>query len=182
MRERSTPRNRMTIPWPPETDRLVLRPFNLDDADFVLAMFNDPSFIRFIGDREVRTLEDAEAYIVERFLGFYDGDGIGPWVAELRSTGMPIGFFSLFRRDWLDDVDLGFALLPGHRSNGYAAEGARAMIAFARDTVGLERLVAIVSTGNEASIRLLDRLGFKRDQVVRSPGESTDLLLFVTRL
>lgn len=172
----------MPIPSPPETERLVLRPFTAEDAGFALAMFNDPAFLQFIGDRHVRTAEEAKEYIASRFLGYYDGSGMGPWLVELKQSGEAVGFCTLFRRDWLNAVDLGFAFLPAHRSRGYAREAAEAMMAWARDRIGLEQLVAIVSKGNEASVRLLTRLGFRRESDVSPPDGSGEVMLFMTEL
>jgi RimJ/RimL family protein N-acetyltransferase len=159
-----------------------LRPFREDDAEFVLAIFNDESFIQFIGDRNVRTLDQARDYITSRLLQTHHPPGLGPFVAELQETSQAIGFCTLFRRAWLEDVDLGFAFLPEFRSRGFAIEASRAMLDYAHDTMGCTRISAIASSKNVASARLLARLGFVPSGSVRPPGEESDVSLFVVDL
>lgn len=170
-------------PWQViDTDRLTLRRFTADDAPFVFALFNDPSFIRFIGDRGVRDSAGARAYIEERFIDAYGTSGIGPFVVVLKATRVSIGFCSLFRRDWLDDVDLGFAFLPPWRRHGYAYEAADALLDYARSALGLQRLVAFSNLDNDASTRLLGRLGFAPAGLIRPPGEAADVQFFSAQL
>ncbi len=165
-----------------QTERLILRRFRVEDAAFVLEMFNEPSFIRFIGDRGVRELEGARGYIEDRFLHYYSSGGIGPFLVESKATSVAMGFCSLFRRDWLEDVDLGFAFLPAYWSQGYAGEAAMALMRYASQTLGLRHLVAITTHDNEVSARLLDRLGFSAAGPVRPPGAAANVRLFAVDL
>jgi RimJ/RimL family protein N-acetyltransferase len=165
-----------------QTERLYLRPFREDDAAFVLDIFNDSSFVRFIGDRRVRTLDEARAYIAKRLLANHHLQGLGPFLVQTRDTGISIGFCTLFQRDWLETADLGFAFLPEYRSRGFAIETSRALLDHASNGMGLTRLVAIASSENEASAKLLRRLGFTETGMIRPPGEETDVVLFAIDL
>lgn len=149
-----------------ETARLVLREVGEGDAGFVLELLNDEAFVRYIGDRGVRDLEGARRYIAERMVGSYRREGFGMYVAELKEGGAAAGVCGLVRRDALPGVDVGFAFLPAHRGRGYAFEAASAVMEYARDVLKLPRVLAIVSPGNAASVRLLGRLGLKFERMV----------------
>ncbi len=157
------------------TERLVIRALAPADGPFILRLLNDPDWLRFIGDRGVRTLADAEAYI-ERNRTARARHGFGLDLVELKD-GTPLGLCGLIRREGLDDVDLGFAFLPEHRGKGYALEAARATVAGA-PAFGLARLVAITSQDNASSIALLEKLGFRFEKLVRLPKEDEQLKLF----
>ncbi|HKG15595.1 MAG TPA: GNAT family N-acetyltransferase [Pyrinomonadaceae bacterium] len=161
-----------------ETDRLRLRKLTPDDAEFVIRLLNEPSFIRNIGDRGVRTAEDARSYILNGPVASYEKYGFGLWLVETKDSGEPVGICGLLKRDALDDVDLGYALLPEYWSKGYALESASAVMAYAGDGLGLKRVVAIVDAGNRSSIRLLERMGFKYERMIKLPGDTTELKLF----
>ncbi len=161
-----------------ETDRLIVRRFTLDDAAFILELLNDPDWLRFIGDRGVRTLDDARAYLINGPLAMYQRSGFGLYAVVLKRSGAPIGMCGLIKREGLDDVDLGFAYLPEYRAQGYGYEAAAAVLADGRQTFGLKRIVAITSLDNEKSIRLLERLGFAFEKIIRLPGGDEELKLF----
>jgi RimJ/RimL family protein N-acetyltransferase len=159
-----------------ETERLRLREFAGGDAAFVVALVNDPAWLRFIGDRNVHTPDEARAYLANGPGRSYAKHGFGLYAVTLRTDGAPVGMCGLIKRDELDDVDLGFAFLPGARGQGYAREAAAAVLELARTKHGLARLVAIVAPDNEPSIRLLGDLGFifEREHV-RDGKDPTDL-------
>ena len=161
-----------------ETRRLSLRELTTGDASFIWELVNDADWLRHIGDRGVRTTDDAVAYITSGPMASYVANGFGLWCVELRTTSTPIGLCGLLRRDWLDGPDIGFALLPEFRGAGYAFEAARAVLTHAMDALGVERVSAIVSPGNGASLALLARLGMQRQSTVRPPGEERDVLLY----
>jgi len=161
-----------------ETERLALRRLTAADAGFVHELVNEPSWIRFIGDRGVRTLDDARAYLDKGPLAMYRRFGFGLWVVELKGTGEPTGLCGLIKRDALEDVDIGFAFLPRFWRQGYALESARAVIAYGREILELDRIVAITSPDNDASIRLLEKIGLRCEQNIQFAGEPTKL--FVT--
>jgi RimJ/RimL family protein N-acetyltransferase len=163
------------------TERLLLRQLTVDDAPFMLELLNDPSFVRFIGDRGVRTLDAAGQYIRDRIAASYERFGFGLYLAELAESGLPVGICGLVKRDELDDVDLGYALLPGFRGRGYALEAAGAMLHYARTHLVLQRIVAITSADNDRSVHVLEQLGFVHERMVRLSENVPDIRLFMPR-
>jgi RimJ/RimL family protein N-acetyltransferase len=161
-----------------ETGRLHLRRIGLDDAGFILDLLNEPSFLRHIGDKGVRTLDDARRYIAEGPQKSYESHGFGLLLVERKDGGQPIGICGLLKREWLEDVDLGFALPPPFWGQGYALEAASAVMAHARGPLGLRRVVAVTSLDNERSIQLLARLGFRFERIARFTEGGPDLRLF----
>ena len=164
-----------------ETARLRVERFTLDDAEFILRLLNEPAFILYIADKGVRTLDDARAYLSSGPLAHYQRHGFGLWRLCERTTGVPIGMCGLIQRDTLDDVDIGYALLSEFSGKGYAREAARAVVRYAKDVVGLERLVAVVSVGNERSIRLLEQLGFRFERMVRLTPDEEEIGLYALK-
>ena len=154
----------------------------VEDAGFILELLNDPSFIQNIGDRKVRTIEDASSYILNGPVASYAKNGFGLCLVILKETGEPIGMCGLIKRDGLDDVDIGYALLPKFWSRGYAVEAAQTVKAYAKDVVGLKRLVAITDPANVGSIRVLEKLGLRYEKMVRLSADDIDLKLFTTEL
>ncbi|HUP22314.1 MAG TPA: GNAT family N-acetyltransferase [Thermoanaerobaculia bacterium] len=163
-----------------QTDRLRLRRIVPDDAAFLLELLNDPSFLANIGDRGVRSLDDARAYIDGGPVASYVRHGFGLYLVELAEPREPIGICGVLRRDGLADPDLGFALLPRHWGRGFALEAAQAVLEHARATLGLRRLVAITLPGNQGSKRLLERIGFRLEGTIRLAGDSEELELYAT--
>lgn len=161
-----------------ETERLALRWLSIEDAPFILELVNEPSWLRFIGDRGVRTLDDAAAYIRNGPIAMYGEHGFGLYLVESKSDGTPLGICGLIRREALEDIDIGFAFLPRHWGKGYALEAAAAVISHGRVTLGLRRIVAITTPDNDSSIRLLEKLGMKFERTMRMPEETEDVKLF----
>lgn len=158
------------------TERLVIRPFTLEDAPFILRLLNEPSFIENITDKGVRTLEQAADYLNSGPLASYQAHGHGLWMVQHRVTGTPMGMCGLIKRDTLPELDLGYAFLPEFWGLGYACEAAEACAAWGRDTLCLRGLLAIVSADNGASIRLLEKLRFRRgDSMEVAPGDEVDV-------
>ena len=143
-----------------QTPRLNLRLLTPSDADFILELVNDPAWLRFIGDRNIRTRSDAEAYI-EKCLGMYRLHGVCSLAVEQKSNGSVIGICGLLKRDSLSDVDLGFAFLAHFRGQGFAREAAAAVLQFGYGTLNLDRIMALTHPENEASKGLLRKLGFR---------------------
>ncbi|MBP1773553.1 MAG: hypothetical protein H6P99_2716 [Holophagaceae bacterium] len=158
------------------TDRLILRRFVVEDAPFLLRLLNEPSFIENIADKGVRTLEQAADYLAQGPLASYAAHGHGLWMVQHRVTGQPMGMCGLIRRDNLPEVDLGYAFVPEFWGLGYAREAAEACVAWGRETLGLRSMLAIVSPGNAASIRLLESLGFCHSgNMVYAPGDEVEV-------
>ena len=161
-----------------ETDRLALRKITRADAPFILEMLNDPAFLQFVGDRKVRTIEDAERYIERGPTATYETLGFGYYIVELKHDAIPVGMCGLRTREGLDDVDLGYAFLAAHRGRWYGEEAAGGLLKFAREVIGLPRVSAICSPGNVASIRVLQKIGFRYQNDIRLPGETEDVSYF----
>jgi RimJ/RimL family protein N-acetyltransferase len=161
-----------------ETVRLRLRHLLDSDAPFILALLNEPDFIRNIGDREVRTLEDACRYIQHGPMVSYSQHGFGLFLVELRDSSAPIGICGLLKRDYLQDVDVGFALRESYRGKGYAFEAAQAAMRHGQEDLGISRIVAITSPDNHASMNVLRKLGLEFERSIRIPDQSRDTRLF----
>jgi len=159
-----------------QTPRLTLRELDEDDAPLMLAILNDPDFLRNVGDRGVRSIDEARRYIVDGPMAMYRQYDFGLYKVELRD-GTPIGTCGLLRRDGLDDADIGFAFLPDFRGRGYALEAARAVMEYAREAIGLKRVVAIAQPDNTPSVRLLEKIGLRQERTVNLPGDDNKLLL-----
>lgn len=164
------------------TPRLVLRRFVEDDAPFVLELLNEDGFLRHIGDRGVRTLEQARAYVRDGPQASYARHGHGLWCVVRTGDRAAIGMSGLLRRDALDAPDLGYAFLASSWGNGYAIEAAAAVVGYARDPLHVERVLAIVSPGNDRSIHLLARLGFVPEGTTRLKAEAPEVRLFAKTL
>lgn len=161
-----------------ETERTILREVTTDDAEFILDLLNQPSFIKYIGDRNVRTVDGAAEYVESRFTDSYRKFGFGMWAVELKETKTPIGICGFVKRDSLPDADIGFAFLPQYCSQGYAFESADAAMKYGRDILGLTRVLAITSQNNESSIKLLEKINFKFERLIKLPHSDEELKLF----
>lgn len=161
-----------------EARRTILRDMTADDAPFILDLLNQPSFLRYIGDRQVRTVDDATQIIETRYRQSYREHGYGLYVVELRAASRPIGMCGFVRRAGLPCADMGFAFLPAFEGHGYACESALAALQFGRDTLGLRELLAIAQPDNLRSHRLLERLGFASPGALTLPGETAPVMVF----
>ncbi len=151
-----------------------------DDAEFILKLVNEPSFLRFIGDKGVRKHADAVKYIQTGPLASYERFGFGLYLVELKETGVPIGMCGLVKRDSLPDVDVGFAFLPAFWSKGYAFEAAAAVKYYARSVLSITRLVAITNPDNESSIKLLEKIGLRFERMIRLSEDASEIKLFAS--
>ena len=162
-----------------ETERLILRHMSPDtDAVFVLELLNQPSFLQYIGDKGVRTLDDAQQYIITGPVKSYEQNGFGLYMVELKENGVPIGISGLVKRDTLPDADIGFAFLPEHCSQGYAVESAAAVMTYAREKLGLVRVLAITSPDNERSAKLLGKIGLRFERLLKLTDDAPEVKLF----
>lgn len=161
-----------------ETKRLFLCRLTTKDAPFILELVNDPSWIRYIGDKGVKTLKDARDYIRNGPQKSYTQLGFGLYVAKIKSNDKPIGICGLLRRDTLDDADIGFAFLPAHTGKGYAFESAQAVLKHAHTFLGMKRILAITSPDNARSIKLLEKLGFGFIKMMTLSPDAEEIRLF----
>ncbi len=160
------------------TDRLRLRWMTEDDAGHMLAIWNDPGFVRFVGDRGIRDETQARRAMREGILKLYAEHGYGPYLLEPLDGVAPMGICGLFQRDNLEFPDLGYSLLPAFRGRGFALEAASAVLAHARDDLEIAEILAIVSPENTRSIRLLETLGMNFERLLRMPGDEKDVALY----
>jgi len=161
-----------------ETERLTIRRITLDDTDFMIETLNDPGFLTNIGDRGVRTAEDAQAYIRDRILASYEANGFGMFRVALKDGDVGIGTVGFVRRDGLDGPDLGFAFMEAHTGRGYGYEAASALLDWGYGTLGLPPLLAITAPDNLASAALLVKLGFKETGRIVLPAHGGESRLF----
>jgi len=161
-----------------ETERLRMNWLTEDDADLMLAIWNDPDFIRFVGDRGVRTLDEARVAMREGVLKLYREFGYGPYRLTLHGSGEAMGICGLFKRDNLEYPDIGYGLLPAFCGSGFAFEAARAVTEHALEHMKLAELCAIVTPENTRSVHLLEKLGMVAGEQIRMPGDNEDVVLY----
>ncbi|MCR9288440.1 MAG: GNAT family N-acetyltransferase [Bacteroidetes bacterium] len=158
-----------------ETNRLIITEFQNKDAAFVLTLLNTPTWLKYIGDRGVKTLEDAEKYIDQKLIKSYQDFGYGMYLVQLKDE-TPIGMCGLVNRPTLEDVDIGFAMLPAYAGKGFGYESAKAVLDFSKTQLKIPRIVGITVPDNTDSIKLLEKIGLVFEQKMDSNGE--ELLLF----
>lgn len=165
-----------------ETQRLILAHLCDEDASFILKLLNEPSFIQYIGDKKVRTLDDARLYIQNGPVKSYEQNGFGLNRVELKSNGRTIGISGLVKRDTLPEPDIGFAFLPEYWGQGYAFESAAAVMNHARNTLQLKRILAITSPDNDRSARLLGRIGLAFEKMIKLSKDGDEVKLFSSKV
>lgn len=166
--------------WKPniETERLLFREIRPADAPFLYALLNSPDWIANIGDRKVHDLDAARKYAIYRIYLGYRKSGFGFYLLERKSDGQVVGICGLIKRDYLDDVDIGYALLPQFYGQGYAVEAARAVAHFAKQALKLPRLAAIAVERNKPSLRVLEKIGLRFERMIQVPGDEDELMLW----
>lgn len=160
-----------------ETDRLRLREFTLSDATFIIELLNTPGWIKYIGDRNVKTEEQAKEYLRNGPIKSYEINGFGLSMVELKDK-TPVGMCGILKRDNLENPDIGFAFLPNSMGKGYAYEIASAVMNYAKTRLQLPAISAITLPNNDASIKLLGKIGLKYIRTFSFPGEDEQLMLF----
>lgn len=161
-----------------ETERLVLREIVADDGEFIFDLLNQLSFIKYIGNRNVHSIETAREFIETRYRQSYRDHGFGLYAVELKENNTPIGICGFVKRDTLPDADIGFAFLPQFERKGYAVESATAVMKYGRDVLKLEKVLAITTQDNKSSGRLLEKLGFQLKDLIEQPNDEQKLKLF----
>jgi ribosomal-protein-alanine N-acetyltransferase len=160
------------------TKRLILREAELSDSKFFFDLLNTEKWLKYIGDRGIKTLDDAEKYINDKLIKSYRTNGFGLFVYELKDSHLPIGICGFIKRDYLDSVDIGFALLPKYERQGYTFEISDAVMKFGRRTLGLNKVFAITTKDNVASQELLKKLGFNFKSYINEPETNEKLSLY----
>ncbi len=163
-----------------ETERLILRPMSLDDAEFILDLYNRPKFIQFIGDRHLKTISDAENYIKSRFLPQFEKLGYGNYLMLTKEGNHKIGGVGIFEREGLDVVDIGFSLLDEFEGKGYAYEAAMKVKSIGMDDFNLKKISAITTKDNFSSQKLIEKLGLKFQKFVTIPDDTEELMYYET--
>jgi RimJ/RimL family protein N-acetyltransferase len=164
-----------------ETERLRLAHLDPEtDTEFILRLVNEPSFLHYIGDKGVRTLADARRYITDGPQKSYETNGYGLYKVELKTDSTPIGMCGLVKRDTLPDADIGFAFLERYWGEGYAYESADAVMRYAREKLGIKRVLAITTPDNVASGKLLNKIGLRFDRLKKLSADAAEVKLFTT--
>jgi len=164
------------------TERLIIRELSVSDAPFILELLNTPNWLRFIGDRGVKDLEDAKKYLKKGPLKSYDDNGFGLYMLELRESKTPIGICGLIKRTDFKDPDIGFAFLPDYESKGYGFESATEVLAYGRDEFLVRKVLGITLEKNIASVRLLEKLGLTFEKKFIYESTKEELMLFSIEL
>ncbi len=164
-----------------QTTRLELIEISISDTPFIFELLNTPSWIKFIGDRNIKTQEDASNYILNKFIPGYQKWGFGFYLVRLKDAKTAIGICGLVKRDALEDVDIGFAFLPQYEAKGYGFESASAIMEHAKNKLNIKTIAGITDSNNKSSIALLEKLGLHYKTMVLLPGETTEIMLFVNQ-
>ena len=162
-----------------ETERLIIREMTLKDASFLLKLVNDPTWIQFIGDKNVHTIKDAEKYIQEKMIDSYKKNGFGFYAVVNKNMNTSIGITGLIDREGLENIEVGFAFLNEFAGKGYAYESTKAILNYAATTLKISRIVAITDLDNIKSAKLLERLGLRFDKNIQLPEFEKENKLFV---
>lgn len=162
-----------------ETERLFISEITLEDAPFIVELYNDKDYIHFIRDKNVRTIEDAKKNIQETFINIYRKQDFGYYKVSLKSDNTPIGTSGLMKRDGLDYVDIGFAYLKEYRGKGYAYEATKRILDFAIEELKISPIAAITTQENISSSNLLERMGFIHERNICIPNDPEELRLFM---
>ncbi|MEO6901626.1 MAG: GNAT family N-acetyltransferase [Bacteroidia bacterium] len=161
-----------------QTERLLLRQFNVNDVDFIIQLLNSPGWIKNIGDRNIKTVEQAKNYLLNGPMQSYQLHGFGLSLVMLKETNTPIGMCGLIKRDTLPHVDIGFAFLPAYIGKGYCYEMASAILMNAKNNFKLPRIVAVTLPTNISSVNVLKKLGMQFDKKIILKGDTEELELY----
>jgi RimJ/RimL family protein N-acetyltransferase len=164
-----------------DTERLILRTLHEDDAEFYLRLVNQPSWLRFIGDRGIRTPEAARAALLSGPIAAQERYGFSFYMTELKDGAQPIGICGLIKRETLPDVDIGYAFLPEFWGKGYAFEAASAVLEYGNRTCGLQRIVAITAPDNHQSIKVLEKIGLRFEKMLQLKDDGSETKLFASQ-
>lgn len=163
------------------SNRLHLSEFSLKDASFFFELVNDPDWIKYIGDRNIKTISDSESYLIDKIIPNYKQFGFGFYVVRLKESNLPIGMCGLIKRDWMSYVEIGYAFLNKHRGKGYAIEASIATKKYAKEEIGISKIAALTDVDNEKSGNLLNRLGLEFERLISYPGEQKKCKLYLEK-
>jgi RimJ/RimL family protein N-acetyltransferase len=161
-----------------ETERLLIRPTNIEDAEFIFELLNSPKWLKHIGDRKIKTVQDAKVYIETKMLPQFKSLGFSNNTVIRKTDNLKIGTCGLYNRIGLEGVDIGFAFLPAYEKQGYAFEAANKIKQVAIDELGLTEISGISTKDNIASHKLLEKLGLTLQGTINLPNDEEELLLF----
>jgi [ribosomal protein S5]-alanine N-acetyltransferase len=161
-----------------DTDRLSIRYMTVEDFRFIYRLLNEPTWIKYIGDKGIKTEDDAKNYIQTGPLQMYKDYGFGLYLVTLKETAVPIGLCGLIKRPSLENIDLGYAFLPEHTGKGYAFEATKAVMDYGKEQLSIEKLIAITTIDNIKSEKVLLKLGFSYDSLIKGTNDLEELKLF----
>ena len=165
-----------------ETERLILTPTQAADAEFIFELLNSPKWMQYIGDRNVKSVEEAENYIKNRMLPPLEKNGFSNYTVQRKTDLAKIGTCGLYDREGLDGVDIGFAFLPKFEKQGFAFEAASKLLCEAKNSFGLKTVTAFTTKDNYSSQKLLEKLGLKKSGFIRIPNDEEELLFYKIEL
>ena len=163
-----------------ETERLILCNITIEDANFIFELLNDPNWIKYIGNKNVHDLESAKNYILNVPIKSYKKFGFGLFLVKLKDLDIPIGICGLIKRDNLENIDIGFAFLEKYVGYGYAFESANATLEYAKNTLGIKKIIAITNEDNYNSIKVLKKIGLVFEKMIKFENEEKELMLFAS--
>lgn len=173
------PQNKQAMTF--TSERLTLSKFTINDASFFYDLANDADFLKYIGDRNIHTILDAENYLTDKIIPSYKRFEFGFYVVRLKDNDSQIGMCGLIKRDWMEYIEIGYAFLPEYRGKGYAIEASFATKKFAKEILGISTLAAITDVNNEKSGNLLNRLGLEFSRLINYPGENKKCRLYLEK-
>ena len=166
-----------------ETKRLILSKITTNDAAFILELMNSPGWLKYIGDRNIKTVEAATVHIENNQLKCYKTYGFGYYKIQIKAENLKtIGTCGLLKRDELEHVDVGFSLLPNYHGKGYGFEAVTEIMNLAKSEFNMKRICAITLPINKPSIHLLEKLGLSYQKTVKPFDNDEELLLFAKDL
>lgn len=163
------------------TSQLEIVEITIEDAPFIFELLNTPSWIKFIGDRGIKTEEDAKNYILNKFIPGYSTWWFGFRLVRTKNDKTPVGICGLVKRDALEHIDIGFAFLPQFEGKGFGYESASAVMEYAKNTLNVKTIAGITNSDNKSSIALLEKLGLHFQKMILLPNETEEIMLFVTQ-
>lgn len=163
------------------TSRLEIIEITIEDTPFIFELLNTPSWIKFIGDRGIKTQEDAKNYIINKFIPSYSAWWFGFRLVRTKDDKTPIGICGLVKRDALEHIDIGFAFLPQYEGKGFGFESASAVMEYAKNRLNIKTIAGITNSGNKSSIALLEKLGLRFQKMILLPNETEEIMLFISQ-